>query len=88
MEGQHHHTRTQDTTIQNCADYRPISIKSIQDRVMEKQIVRAFLYPVLTHPNHSHLFEDQYAFRPTGSTTATLIYLLQTLTELCPRNSA
>jgi len=49
---------------------------------MEKQIVRVFLYSVLTHPNHSHLFEDQYAFRSTGSTTATMIYLLQTLTEL------
>ena len=37
---------------------------------------------VYMHLNNSHLFEDQYAFRPTGSTTATLIYLLQTLTEL------
>jgi len=46
---------------------------------------KAFLYPVITHPNHSHLFEDQCAFRLTSSTTsttATMIYLLQKLTEL------
>ena len=67
---------------QTCADYRPISITPILARVMEKQIVRTFLYPVLTHPDSTHLFEDQFAFRPTGSTTATLIYLLHTLTEL------
>jgi len=49
---------------------------------MEKQTVRTFLYPVLTHPDSTHLFDDQFAFRPTGSTTATLIYLLHTFTEL------
>ena len=49
---------------------------------MEKQTARIFLYPVLTHPDFTHLFEDQFAFRPTGSTTAALIYLLHTLTEL------
>ena len=51
-------------------------------RVMEKQTARIFLYTVLTHPDFTHLFEDQFAFRPTGSTTAALIYLLHTLTEL------
>ena len=28
------------------------------------------------------MFQDQFAFRPTGSTTAALIYLLHTITEL------
>jgi len=28
------------------------------------------------------MFHDQFAFRPTGSTTATLIYLLHTITQL------
>ena len=49
---------------------------------MEKSIVKKFLYPILTHPDNSHLFQDQFAFRPTGSTTAALIYLLHTITEL------
>jgi len=67
---------------QTCADYRLISITPILARVMEKQIVRTFLYPVLTLPDSTHLFEYQFTFRPNGSTTATLIYLLHTLTEL------
>ena len=49
---------------------------------MEKSIVKDYLYPILMHPDYSHLFQDQFAFRPTGSTTAALIYLLHTITEL------
>ena len=67
---------------QTSADYRPISVAPILARVMEKQIVRTFLYPVLTHPDYTQLFEDQFAFRPTGSTTAAFIYLLHTVIEL------
>jgi len=48
---------------------------------MEKQIVGTFLYRVLTHPDCTHLFEDQFTFHPSGSTTTALIYLLHTLTE-------
>jgi len=33
---------------QNSADYRPISITPILARIMEKQIVRSFLYPIFT----------------------------------------
>jgi len=65
-----------------CADYRPISITPILSRVMEKEIVKSFLYPILSSPEYSHHFADQFAFRPTGSTTAALIYILHTLTEL------
>ena len=49
---------------------------------MEKSIVKDYLYPTLMHPDYTYLFQDQFPFRPTGSTTATLIYLLHTLTEL------
>ena len=49
---------------------------------MGKAITKDYLYPILMHPDYSHLFEDQFAFRHTGSTTAALIYLLHTLTEL------
>ena len=31
-------------------------------------------------------FSDQYAFRPTGSTTAALIYILQSVTDLLADN--
>jgi len=33
------------------------------------------------HPDYSYLFQDQFAFRSTGSTIAALIYLIHTLTE-------
>ena len=45
-------------------------------------MVRSLLYPVLTHPDYTYLFSDQFAFRPTGSTTSALIYLLHHLTHL------
>ena len=66
----------------SCCEYRPISITPIVSRVLEKIIVRKFLYPVLTNPEHSLLFKDQFAFRPTGSTTAALIYLTHILAEM------
>jgi len=33
---------------------------------MEKEIVRYFIYPVFVHPNHTHMFNDQFAFGPQG----------------------
>ena len=51
-------------------------------RVIEKLVVRQFLYPMLKHPRCSNLFENQYAFRPTGSTTSALINLTHQITKL------
>ena len=65
-----------------CADFRPISVTSILCRLLENLIITKFLYPVLTHNDHTSLFRDQFAFRPTGSTTAALINLLNTITLL------
>ena len=67
---------------QSLQEYRPISVTPILSRIMEKQIITSFFYPVLTHPDFSHLFSDQFAFRPTGSTTVALICLLHQLTNL------
>jgi len=41
-----------------------------------------FLYPAILDPPAPLSFVDQYAFRPTGSTTAALMALLQTITDL------
>ena len=65
-----------------CQDYRPISITPILSRIMEKALVKSFLYPVLIHSDHSSHFADQFAFRPTGSTTSALVYLLHQITQL------
>jgi len=65
-----------------CKDFRPISVTPVLSRVMERFIVRSDLYPLLVRPDFSHLFSDQFAFRPSGSTTAALIYLFHQLTHL------
>jgi len=69
-----------------CHDYRPISITPILSRLMEKELVRSFLYPILLSPDFSHSFCDQFAFRPTGSTTSALVFLLHQITSLLQHN--
>jgi Reverse transcriptase (RNA-dependent DNA polymerase) len=64
------------------ADYRPISITPTLTRIMERTIVSTFMYPALTEPTKSLSFYDQFAFRPTGSTTAALITMLHKITHL------
>ena len=66
----------------DCADFRPISVTSILCRLVEKLVIRKFFYPILTHANFKNLFNDQFAFRPSGSTTAALINLLQKISLL------
>ena len=69
-----------------CEYFRPISVTSILCRMLEKIIIRKFLYPVLVHPDFQHLFNDQFAFRPTGSTTSALITLFQKIPVLLEKN--
>ena len=64
------------------ADFRPISVTSIFSRLTEKLVVRDFLLPCIT----PQFFSDQYAFKPTGSTTCALIdltYNIQMMLEKC-----
>ena len=58
-----------------CSEYRPISVTPILSRTLEKIMVRQFQYPVPYDASSKLFFEDQYAFRPTGSTTSALINL-------------
>jgi len=53
---------------------------------MERIVVTQFLYPAFLVPPLSPNFCDQYAFRPTGSTTAALITVLHVVTELLSDN--
>ena len=70
-----------------CQDYRRISITPVLlSRLMEKQLVRSFLYPILSNPEHSYSFSDQFAFRPTGSITSALIYLFHQIITLLQHN--
>lgn len=64
------------------ADFRPISLTPILSRILEKFLVRKEFYPLLTQPSLAPYMQDQFAFRPTGSTTAAIIFLLHTVTEM------
>ena len=64
------------------SDFRPISITSVLSRAIERLVVRQFIYPALLTPPPSLVFNDQFAFRPSGSTTAAVIAILQTVTNL------
>jgi len=64
------------------SDYRPISITPVLSRLMEKLVVRHFLYSTFSAPPSTLNFSDQFAFRPSGSTTAALIYIFHAVTQL------
>lgn len=52
---------------------------------MERFVVRQYLYPAFSSTS-ALSFSDQFAFRPTGSTSAALISLLQTITTHLENN--
>jgi len=56
-------------------------------RTLEKCVVRRYIYPALTRPPPQLNFDDQFAFRPTGSTTAAIIALLHTVRSLLSTNA-
>ena len=74
------------TTPHFPSDYRPISNTSVISRILERIVVRDYIYPSLRTPPSSLIFTDQFAFQPTASTTAALIYLLHTITSLLETN--
>ncbi len=62
--------------------YRPITVTPILSRLLERIVVRDYIYPIFTNPDFTHKFSDQFAFRPTGSTTAALIAIWHKVTNL------
>jgi len=68
------------------SDFRPISITSVLTRIMERTVVSRFLYPAFITAPQTLSIEDQYAFRPTGSTTAALVHLFHTITHMLTTN--
>jgi hypothetical protein len=65
------------------ADLRPISVLPILSRVFERIVVRKFIIPRMP----VDLYTDQFAYRPTSSTTAALIYTIHHVTHLLESNS-
>jgi len=64
-------------------DFRPISVTPILSRLAEKIVVKKWLRPSI--PTES--INDQYAFKPTGSTTGALIHLTHFSTKMLETNS-
>jgi hypothetical protein len=62
-------------------DYRPISVTPLLSRLAEKLVVSRWLIPAIPAQSIS----DQFAFRPTGSTTCALTYLVHHVTVLLER---
>jgi Reverse transcriptase (RNA-dependent DNA polymerase) len=63
------------------ADNRPISITPILSRIVERIVVKEYIYPSFQCSPSTLDFSDQFAFQPTASTTVALIHLLQTITN-------
>jgi len=53
---------------------------------MEKVVVRELIYLALLSPPPDLTFADQFAFQTSGSTTAALVYLLRTISQLLTVN--
>jgi len=68
------------------ADFRPISITPVLTRIMERTVVQSYIYPAIQQPPACLTFDDQFAFRPTGSTTAAIITILHKVTHLLVNN--
>ena len=71
---------------QQPSDFRPISMTPVLSRMLERLVVRHHVYPAIMHPPPGLCFTDQYAFRPTGSTTAAIIALLYTVRSMLTEN--
>ena len=64
------------------SDLRPISVVPVLSRLTERIVVRYYLTPVLNHLPPPLDLSNQFAYRPSGSTTAALITILQSVTDL------
>src|SRR6218665_578408 len=69
------------------SDYRPIAVVPILSRILERIVVQRYIYPAMEDPLMAAQIKDQFAFRPTGSTTAAEIALLDHVTTLLRSNA-
>jgi hypothetical protein len=69
------------------ADYRPLSILPVLSRLVEKELVKKFFYPTFVTLPAAPELADQFAFRPTGSTTAALVMMLSRITDMLRSNA-
>jgi len=68
------------------SDFRPIFITPVLSRSLELFVVRKYIYPALLQPNPTLDFRDQFAFRPSGSTTAAIVAMMHTVRSMLNNN--
>lgn len=66
----------------NVSDFRPISVTPILSRILERLVVKDYLLPSLSQ----EALKDQFGFKPTGSTTCALTYLVHHVTVMLESN--
>jgi Reverse transcriptase (RNA-dependent DNA polymerase) len=66
----------------NPADFRPISVLPLYSTILEKLIVHDHLYPAFAVSPFRDSLSNQFAFRPTGSTSAAIITLIHEVTTM------
>ena len=59
-------------------DLRPISVTLILSRMTERIIVRRYLWPSI----RGEMTEDQFGFRPSGSTTSALVNIIYNIYQM------
>lgn len=60
------------------SDYRPISVTPLLSRLAERILVTKWLLPAI--PNQ--LLDDQFGFKPTGSTECALVYMMNKIAAI------
>ena len=64
------------------SDLRPLSVTLVLSMLVERLVVRDLIMPNVSPAN----LYDKYGFKPTGSTTATLVDLTHTVTVILETN--
>ena len=67
------------TNPTTASDFRPISITSVLARITEKLLIKFHLNPLIESGSD---YKDQFAFRPTASTSAAQMAILNTVTDI------
>ena len=76
-------TSVQKVTPPKClSDLRPISVPQNLSRLCERYEVKQYILPAIRYDDVS----DQFAFRPTGSTTTAFVYIIHHVTLLLETN--
>ena len=70
------------TPVSGVSDLRPISVISILSRTVERLIVKDHIFHAIT----SATLYDQFGFKPTGSTTAALVDITNTISIMLKTN--